>query len=72
MMTLKNLDLHSVFQTVFRCLSGDFVIFMALLGGFLDANITSPIIDSLIFLEMKGAKLVRLSCKFHLHLTCSS
>ena len=45
---------------------------MELFGGFLDAHITRPIIDSFIFLEMKGANVVHLSCKFQLHLTCSS
>ena len=45
---------------------------MALFGVFLDAPFARLIMDTLIFLEAKGAKVVHMSYKFHLHLTCSS
>ena len=36
---------------------------------FLDATFECSISDTLIFMEIKGAKVVYISCKFHLHLT---
>ena len=33
---------------------------------------TLPLTPSFFFFEIKGAKVVHKSCKFHLHLTCSS
>ena len=37
-----------------------------------EINLACSIIYTLIFLEMKGAKVVHVSCKFHLHMTFSS
>ena len=45
---------------------------MAFFGGFLYMPLVHPVIDTLTFLGMKGAKVVFISCKFFLHLACSS
>ena len=42
---------------------------MAFFGVLLDMPLACPSIHTLIFLEMKSAKVVNLSYKFHLHLT---
>ena len=45
---------------------------MAFFGVFSYVLLPGPPIDTLIFLEMKGAKVAHKSCKFHLYLTCNS
>ena len=45
---------------------------MLLLGGFLDASLTRPLIDTLIFWQEKGIEVLHILAKFDLCLICNS
>ena len=45
---------------------------MLFLGGFLDAPLSRPLMDNLIFLQEKGIEVVHILAKFHLCLICTS
>ena len=52
--------------------SGDSIKFTAFFVGFSHAAPSHPFVGTLIFEYMKGVEVARMSCKFHLRLTCNS
>ena len=67
----KNRNFIGFFELLLRDVKEE-TLRMAVFGVFLDAPLARPIIGTLIFLGMKGAKVVHISYKIHLRLTCSS
>ena len=45
---------------------------MTFFDGFLYMPPTRPVTATLIFVEMRGLKVVHIWAKFHLHVTCNS